>query len=118
MRLLILAASLSWAMTLAPTPARAQFIGGGESERGLRPGAYVPYDGMPYTQRYAYGAGASFLYFGGDARYLWYLDYLDRADRADKFGYRQPADPFQEPQSPVYRPARFGLGFGLGLFRR
>lgn len=116
MRNLLFASSLFCVLAMSPASARAQFIGGGESERGLRPGAYVPYDGMPYTQRYSYGAGASFLYFNGDARSLWYLDYLDRADRADKFGYRPPPDPFLQPQPAVYRPAR--VGFGLGFFRR
>src|SRR5262245_8152099 len=71
---------------LCSSPAQAQVISGGESERGLRPGAIVPYDGAPYTQRYSYTLGASFVYINGDARNLWYLDYLDRAERAEKFG--------------------------------
>ena len=101
---------------LTSSQAHAQVISGGESERGLRYGAYVPYDGAPYTQRYSYGLGASFIYINGDARNLWYLDYLDKADRADKFGYRPPPDPFcnecPEP-APAPPPRR-----GLGLFRR
>lgn len=116
MRLLVPAVCL--VSLLNSSAAQAQVISGGESERGLRPGANVPYDGAPYTQRYSYGLGASFVYINGDARNLWYLDYLDRAKRADKFGYRPPPDPFcnecAEP-APV-RPARVGLGWGL--FRR
>lgn len=106
--------TLFWLIT--PLTSQAQLIGGGESERGLRPGVYVPYDGIPYTQRYSYDHGASFLYLNGDARTLWYLDYLDRADRADKFGYAPPADPFFRPAQAAPTPVRIGLGFGL--FRR
>src|SRR5262249_30495162 len=106
---------LATLLTVPVATLNAQHIGGGESERGLRPGVYVPFEGVPYTQRYSYDTGASFLFLNGNARTLWYLDYLHRADRADKFGYRPPQDPFFEP-APVVSPWRGG--FGLGFFRR
>ena len=80
-------------LAAAANPVRAQMIWGGEYERALRPGAYVPYDAQPYMQRYHFEYGAG-IYLNGDSRRLWYLDYLDRADRADKFGYHPPVDPF------------------------
>ena len=70
-------------------PVHAQSFGGGEFERAMRPGVYVPYDGAPFSHRYNYGIGPVF-YFNGDAQRLWTLEYLDRVDRADRFGYRPP----------------------------
>jgi hypothetical protein len=94
-RLLLGAAALAcWAGL--PAGAGAQVFSSVEIERGLRPGVYVPYEGAPLTQRYAYETGA-FLYFGGSARELYLLDYLDRLDRAERFGYRPPPDPFRRP---------------------
>lgn len=117
MRTLLPIASVVLALAFTSS-ANAQVIWGGESERGLRPGVNVPYEGIPYTQRYAYSTSSSFLFLGGNGRDLWYLDYLDRADRADKFGYREPADPFLHPTPASVTPVRPRLGLGLGLFRR
>jgi hypothetical protein len=83
-----------------PATAGAQVFSNAEIERGLRPGVYVPYDGAPLSQRYAYQTGG-FLYFGGSARQLYLMDYLDRLDRAERFGYRAPPDPFG--RAPVHR---------------
>ena len=70
----------------------AQAISGGEFDRAMRPGAYVPYDGMTYTERYSYGLGPVF-YLNQNGRSLWYLEYVDRMDRAARFGYRPPNPP-------------------------
>jgi hypothetical protein len=94
--------------------ARAQSFGSGEWERALRPGAYVPHDGAPFSHRYQYGA-PTVLYFNGDARRLWYLDYLDRADRADRFGYRPPPEPVFGPPCPSR--VRFGVSAGFFFAR-
>ena len=126
------------ALLAAAAPARAQMIWGGIYERGLRPGAYVPYDGEPYTQRYS-GPGPTNIYLNGNGWKLWYLDYLDRADRAYKFGYAPPAPPRYGPQpvdvdgviiepapeagepAPVVieetQPTRIRIGIGFGRFR-
>jgi hypothetical protein len=68
------------------------FIGWGEYDRALQPGASVPHDGEPFSHRYGYYAGPSF-YVGMDYNHFEYMDYLDRLDRAEKFGYRIPAPP-------------------------
>jgi hypothetical protein len=87
--------------------------GGGEYERALRPGAYVPFDGASYSQRYAYETG-SFFYPTMNPNQLIYLEYLDRLDRAQKFGYQLPRDPYA-PGGVIYEQ-RHGRG-GFGLFR-
>jgi hypothetical protein len=92
---LLCAAALVCCATF-PAAAGAQTLWNGEMERGMRPGVYVPYDGAPLSQRYAYQTGG-FLYFGGSARQLYLMDYLDRLDRAERFGYRPPPDPFRRP---------------------
>jgi hypothetical protein len=100
-RRLLLGALALGCWTSVPGRAGAQVFSSAEIERGLRPGVYVPYDGAPVTQRYAYQTGA-FLYVGGSARQLYTLDYLDRLDRAERFGYRPPPDPFRRPVIVVY----------------
>ncbi len=111
-RVLLGAASLAFAAAW-PAAAGAQVFSSVEIERGLRPGVYVPYEGAPLTQRYAYQTPA-FLYSGGSPRELYMLDYLDRLDRAERFGYRPPPNPFRRqvivyprhapppPPPPVY----------------
>lgn len=98
-------------------PAQAQLgFGGGEAERALRPGVYVPYEGAPFSHRYFYETG-SMLYYGFNTRNFSYLEYLDRVDRAEKFGYRIPPDPFghQPPTAGASRPL---FGSGRGFLRR
>jgi hypothetical protein len=79
----------------APAESQAQVIWGGEYERALRPGAYVPYDGMPWTQRYSYEYGPGF-YLGMHPGYIYSLDYLDRWERASDIGlkYQSPWNPY------------------------
>jgi hypothetical protein len=99
-RALLGAAALAcWAGS--PAVAGAQVFSNAEMERGLWPGVYVPYDGAPLTQRYAYQTGG-ILYFGGSARQLYLMDYFDRRDRAERFGYRPPPDPFRRPVVQYY----------------
>jgi len=126
----------------AAGPARAQMIWGGEYERALRPGTYVPYDGAAYSIRY-YDVGPG-IYINGDGWRLWYLEYLDRVERARKFGYAPPPPPRYGPyahhgvvvdevvvapeaaegepreviveETPPMR-GRLGLGFVLGRWR-
>jgi hypothetical protein len=77
----------------ATAPARAGvFVGWGEYDRQLAPGAVVPGDGEPFSHRYNYYVGPSF-YLGMDYNHFLYMDYLDRLDRAEKFGYRIPDPP-------------------------
>lgn len=88
-----LAALLFWAG--ASSVSRAQFfIGWGEYDRQLQPGAVIPYDAAPYSERYNYRAGP-FFYLGAGNYYdhFAYMDYLDRLDRAERLGYRIPAPP-------------------------
>jgi hypothetical protein len=83
-----------WIVSASPCPAQRIAIGGAESERALRTsGAYVPYDGMSFSQRYHFETG-SFIYLGQDPRTLYWADYFDRVDRACKFGYCPPAQPW------------------------
>jgi hypothetical protein len=86
-----LAAIVVWAG--ATRVCHAQFfIGAGDYDRQLQPGAVVLHDGEPFSHRYGFYAGPS-SYYGGDANHLLYMDYLDRLDRAERFGYRMPTPP-------------------------
>ena len=111
MRALLLATALTLVTT---APAGAQTFGSGEIDRGLSKGAYVPYDGAPFSHRYFYGSGAN-LYLNGSAERLWYLHYVDRAERAEKFGYEPPPPPHE--LVPPARPVRVGVGLGFGMRR-
>src|SRR5262249_20824371 len=74
-----------------------------------RPGVYVPYDGAPLSQRYAYQTGGV-LYFGGSARQLYLMDYLHPPDRAERFGYPPPPPPLPRPpprDAPPPPPASY-----------
>lgn len=115
MRLLSLRAGLALGFFFAASVANAQSFSTYELDRYYRGGAYLPFDGMPYTQRYNYGLESGIFYPGYNAQNLIMMDYLDRLDRAEKFGYRTPRDPFLDPASPV-QGWRFGTGFRL--FRR
>jgi hypothetical protein len=54
----------------------------------------VPYDGAPYSERYAYEIGPVLYFgFGLSGQRLAYLEYLDRVERAERFGYRVPTPP-------------------------
>jgi hypothetical protein len=93
MRSLIVAAVLAatgW-MFLAPAGASAQNLQwGADAGRASRPGAYVPYDGAPYSERYAFYDGP--LLIGPYGPQWWYQYQLDREDRAEKFGTRYGPD--------------------------
>ncbi|MFO0964249.1 MAG: hypothetical protein U0793_01500 [Gemmataceae bacterium] len=84
-------------------------------DRYYRGGTYLPYDGMPYTQRYGYRVDGSAFFPGYDARNLIMMDYLDRLDRAEKFGYCPPRDPFLDPAA---NPSGWRYGSGFRLFGR
>jgi hypothetical protein len=93
-----LAALAMW--TAASAVGRADiFIGWGEYDRALQPGAAIPYDGAPFSHRYGFYSGPSF-YYGNSYDHFAYLDYLDRLDRAEKFGYRIPNPPAFLVQPP------------------
>lgn len=82
------------------------FIGWGEYDRQLQPGAVIPYDGAPFSERYGFYAGPSFYYGSGNYyNNFLYMDYLDRLDRAEKFGYRRPLP-------PAFLPGRNGRPCG------
>ncbi len=77
----------------ANATSRAQFfIGAGDYDRGLQPGAVIPHDGLPFSHRYGFFAGSG-PFFGANYNQMEYLDYLDRLDRAERFGYRIPTPP-------------------------
>jgi hypothetical protein len=127
------------ALAATPTPAHAQMIWGGEYERALRPGAYIPHDAEPWSHRYHFTMGPN-IYINGNGWQLWYLEYLDRVDRAKKFGYAPPPPPKYGPHPDIIegevivpegevvvpegetvveevRPVRTRIGFGLGFGR-
>lgn len=118
MRKLIAGALLGLAgWTALVSLSHGQGFGGGDYERGLRPGVLTPYDGINSRQRYSYDTGSSVLYFNMSSQYkrdLLYQDYLDKLDRAHKFGYKIPQDPYVSGAADqVSRRGRFGLGLGL-----
>jgi hypothetical protein len=87
----VLAAFMVFACTTSVC--RAQFfIGAGDYDRQLQPGAVVLHDGEPFSHRYGFYAGPS-SYFSGDTNHMLYMDYLDGLDRAERFGYRPPMPP-------------------------
>jgi hypothetical protein len=100
---------------------RGQGFGGGDYERGLRPGVLTPYDGINSRQRYSFDTGTSVFYLNMSSQYkrdLLYQDYLDKLDRAQKFGYRPPQDPYFSGAADRVsrRPGPFGFGLGFGFF--
>jgi hypothetical protein len=73
---------------------RAQGFGSIEYLRNLGPGAVVPWEGAPLSERYGYlrpSDGA--IYLNWPAGKFDYLEYIDRVERAEKFGYRIPRPP-------------------------
>ena len=105
-----LAALLFWAG--ASSVSRAGFfIGWGEYDRQLQPGAVIPYDAAPFSERYNYHAGPAFyLDTGNYYDHLVYMDYLDRLDRARRVGL-SPAGPAALPRRaalPALRPVTPG----------
>jgi hypothetical protein len=99
-RALLGAAALTcWAVL--PAAAGHPMFWNAEMERGMWPGVYVPYDGAPLTERYAYQTGG-ILYLNGNVRQIYLMDYFDRRERAEKFGYRPPLDPFCRPPVQHY----------------
>jgi len=86
------------------TIARADWVIGfstAEIDRYYRPGAYVPYDGVGFMQRYNYDQGGALL-LGYDGRRLAHLDYLDRLERQHHFGHLWPSRKY----GPVYQIQR------------
>jgi hypothetical protein len=80
------------ALAATAAPAHAQMIWGGEYERAMRPGAYIPHDAEPWSHRYHFTMGPN-IYINGNGWQLWHLEYLDRVERARKFGYAPPPPP-------------------------
>ena len=74
-------------LTIAASSACAQSFGSAEIDRAFRPGAYVPYDGAPFSHRYNY-YDAPFYFPGVSLHQFWYLYELDREERAERFGTR------------------------------
>jgi hypothetical protein len=85
---------LGGASLAMPASCQAQAIWGGEIERALRPGAYVPYNGAGYMERYNYESGGGF-YLGISGQRVANLAYQDRVDRAIEVGsvYQAPWNP-------------------------
>jgi hypothetical protein len=99
MRKLVLGALLGClALTVSlalPASCQAQAIWGGEIERALRPGAYVPYNGAGWMERYNYESGGGF-YLGISPERIGNLVYQDRVDRFIQNGavYQAPWNPY------------------------
>lgn len=103
---------------LLASDASAQNIITGPPGNYLRPGANVPFDGMPYSHRYGYfgtSPGISFA-SGMNRQQFEYLEYLDRVDRAIKFGYPLPK-PYELTATEPRPRKRVRFGFGI-LFGR
>ena len=82
---------------LAAARCHAQAFGGGESERAIRTqGVYVPYDGMPLTERYSYETG-SYFFLNQDPRTL----LLGRLLRPPRAGRKSSA--IAAPTNPASR---------------
>ena len=60
---------------------------GSDAARAARPGAYVPYDGAPFSHRYNYFADdfGPWIPYG---RNSWMVYEIDREERFEKFGTR------------------------------
>jgi hypothetical protein len=67
------------------------FHWGGDAGRAARPGAYVPYDGAPFSHRYNYPEPSLFLW-GSYGRNFYLQEQLDRQERLEKFGTRYGPD--------------------------
>ncbi len=88
-----LAAGVVAAFLALPGAGRAQTTmhWGFDAGRASRPGAYVPYDGEPFSTRYNYPEPPLFLW--GTYGRQWYTQYeLDREERFEKFGTRYGPD--------------------------
>lgn len=133
----VVPAGLIAALALAfPASSHAQAIWGGEVERALRPGAYVPYDGAGWMQRYHYEYGPGF-YLGISPQRVANLVYQDRVNRAVEIGpiYQAPWNPYGKvplfnrllgrtavivgpippPEPPPPHPLQFQIGTGVWI---
>jgi hypothetical protein len=133
----VVPAGLVVALALAfPASSHAQAIWGGEVERALRPGAYVPYDGAGWMQRYNYEYGPGF-YLGISPQRVANLVYQDRVNRAAEIGsiYQAPWNPYGKvplfnrllgrtavvvgpippPEPPPPHPLHFQIGTGVWI---
>jgi hypothetical protein len=81
-----------------PARCQAQAFWGGEIERALRPGAYVPYNGAGFMERYNYEYGPGF-YLGISPYRISTMVDLDRQERFAEFGskYQSPWNPYGKP---------------------
>jgi hypothetical protein len=85
------AAAVLFASLAFTSGAHAQANWGDDAGRAVRPGAYVPYDGAPFSHRYNY---YDFPYYfpGMSVRQFWIQYDLDRQDRFERFGTRYGPD--------------------------
>lgn len=90
----------------APAACHAQAFWGGEIERALRPGAYVPYDGAGWMERYNYEYGPGF-YLGICPQRINTMVQLDREERFAQFGSQ-----YQSPWNPHGKPPLFNRLLG------
>lgn len=74
-----------------PSLSQAQGPWGLDARRASRPGAYVPYDGAPFSHRYNYVDAPLFLW-GDYGRSWWAVEQLDRVERFETFGTRYGPD--------------------------
>ena len=74
------------------SPGTAQSMNWGmDFGRAVRPGAYVPFDGAPFSERYNYEEALP--YFPGmSPRQAWTAYEIDRQERFAKFGTRYGPD--------------------------
>jgi hypothetical protein len=88
---LVLSILGGWLAAAGQTSADTLSLWGADAGRAARPGAYVPYDGAPFSHRYNYPEPSLFLW-GSYGRNFYLLEQLDRQERFEKFGTRYGPD--------------------------
>ncbi len=73
--------------TVDMTRAEPISLWGSDASRAVRPGAYVPHDGAPFSHRYNYPEPSLFLW-GDYARDFWKIERMEREERLQQFGSR------------------------------
>jgi hypothetical protein len=77
---------------LFPSTSHAQrMLWGEDAWWASQPGAYIPHNGAPFSERYGYPPTATFLW-GEPARQFWSVYEIDRQERLEAFGTRYTPD--------------------------
>jgi hypothetical protein len=88
----ILGAGALGVALLFPSTSHAQrMLWGQDAWAQSLPGAYVPFGGAPYVERYNYPEASTFLW-GNASRQFWSAYEINRQDRLEAFGTRYGPD--------------------------